>query len=77
MENNNRKRPDKYYIAEPLNLSDLNTKFIEAFSIRQFSIWLYFRSPKSNNLTRECSESLSIFSSSFFKPFMRSARDIV
>ena len=33
MENNNRKRPDKYYIVEPLNLSDLNTKFIEAFSI--------------------------------------------
>ena len=44
----------------------------------QSSIWLlYFRSPKSSDLTREFSESLSLFSSIFFKPFMRSARNIV
>ena len=60
-----------------ITLLDLNTKFIEAFSIWHFSIRLYFGSPKSSNLTREFSESLSIFSSIFFKPFMRSALNIV
>ena len=68
---------DKYYIIEPLNLSDLNTKFIEAFSIWQLSMRLYFGSSKSSNLTRQYSERLSIFSSIYFKPFMRSVRNIV
>ena len=60
-----------------LNLSNLNMKFIEAFSIWHLSKRLFFGSPKSSNLTREFSESLSIFSSIFFKPFMRSAHNIV
>ena len=48
-----------------------------AFSTWQLSIRLYFGSPKSSNLTKEFSESLSIFSSIFCKPFMRSARNIM
>ena len=34
------------YIREPLNLSDLDIKDIEAFTMRQLSTTLYLGSPK-------------------------------
>ena len=39
----------KYYVIEPLNLSDFNVKLIEAFSSWQLGIRLYLGSPKSRN----------------------------
>ena len=57
------------YIREPLNLSDLNIKDIEAFNMRQLSTRLYLGSPKI-----ESSESLSMLSSIIFKSSIQSAR---
>ena len=62
------------YTIEPLNLSDLDIKDIEAFSMRQLSTRLYLESPKRIKWTKQSSESLNMFLSIIFKSFIKSTR---